>query len=74
MITDSYRKEDGKMSPESVFGPGRQFCDICIVAFSWRLTAMILEEHHPEVVADLASTNGHTPIYALTYKGKKICF
>jgi hypothetical protein len=44
------------------------------MAFSWRLTAMILEEHHPEVVADLASTNGHTPIYALTYKGKKICF
>jgi uridine phosphorylase len=74
MITDSYRKEPGKMSPESLYGPGKSIADICIVTFSWKLTAMILEEYHPDIVADLASTNGHTPIYALTYKGKRICF
>jgi len=74
MITDSYRKEDGKMSPQSIFGSGKDIADVCIITFSWKLTAMIIEEYHPELVADLASTNGHTPIYALTYKGKKICF
>jgi uridine phosphorylase len=74
MITDSYRKEPGKISPESLYGPGKAISDVCIVTFSWKLTQMILEEYHPEIVADLVSTNGHTPIYALTYKGKKICF
>ncbi|MCI1734129.1 MAG: nucleoside phosphorylase [Bacilli bacterium] len=74
MIIDSYRKEDGKMSPQSVYGPGKNIADVCIVTFSEKLTRMILEEYHPEMVADMGSTNGHTPIYVLTYQGKKICF
>jgi hypothetical protein len=60
MIIDSYRKEDGKMSPQSVYGPGKNIADVCIVTFSEKLTRMILEEYHPEMVADMGSTNGHT--------------
>jgi hypothetical protein len=71
MITDSYRKEPGKMTPENVLGPGKNITDVCITTFSCKLMAMIIEEYHPEVVADLVSTNGHTPIYAITYKGKR---
>lgn len=74
MITDSYRKEPGKMTPENVLGPGKNITDVCITTFSCKLMAMIIEEYHPKVVADLVSTNGHTPIYAITYKRKKICF
>lgn len=72
MITDSFNKSQGKISPEMIYGPGKKITDTCLVTFSHKLINLIVDTLKPEVIATIKSTNCSIPIYLLVYKGKKI--
>jgi uridine phosphorylase len=74
MITDSFSKEKGMMSPKDLYGPGQDISDICIAFFSWKIVEDILEKYHPALVATIHSTNTHSDIYSMDFHGKRICF
>ncbi|MCI2069338.1 MAG: nucleoside phosphorylase [Bacilli bacterium] len=74
MITNSYSRQKGKISPEDFFPEREKVSDICLVIFSYKLVQKVFEEYHPEIVGTLNSSSAPISIYLLEYQGKKICF
>lgn len=60
--------------PQDFYGAHEKLCDVCIITFSHKVVEKALERFACEQLTHMGSISGIFPIYALTYKGKKIAF
>ena len=75
MIVDSFdTKTSPIISPALCYGDQKHISEICIVIFSKIIYESILTDFSCEKVAEIGACNGNVPIYAFTYRDKKIVF
>lgn len=75
MITECFdRGTEPVILPEMIYGERRYLAKTCLIMFSCRLQAYLLENFACEQIAAVASCNGDIPVYAVEHHGKKIAF
>ena len=75
MLEDFFDDEtEPVVKPEAFYGPQKFVTDKCLIIFSKVIHDHLLSHCKCEQVALIKSCNGNIPIYAMEYKGEKICF
>ena len=75
MITDCYdNKSEPVISLRDFYGEPKQLVDVCLIIFSRKIHAHLLDTYKCEQIAELRACNGTTPIYKMTYRGMDIAF
>ena len=75
MITESYCAEkEALFSPGASLGERKNICDAAIATFSGIIHNAVLEKYAHQVVGQINTVNGQTPIYLLDVDGRNIIF
>jgi purine-nucleoside phosphorylase len=75
MITDTFdMTTEAIISPDKFYGTREALCDICIITFSHKIIAEILNRYECVKIAEMGTANGPIPCYKLNYKGINIAF
>ncbi|MBR3200856.1 MAG: nucleoside phosphorylase [Mogibacterium sp.] len=75
MMNEFYDPETKPLfTPEDFYGPKRDCADICIVIFSRRIYAHMLERFDCVKCGEMTGCNMFTPIQVFEYNGRRIAF
>ena len=75
MITDCYDiQTEPLIRLKDFYGEQKHLADTCLILFSKKLHAHLLETFECTEIAHITACNGNTPVYLFDYQGKKIAF
>ncbi len=72
MITDVFEKSEVLFGPKDFYGEQKHLCDKCIIVFSEKIFAYMLETYAHEEVGFIRCCNGITTVYVFEIGGIKI--
>ena len=72
MITDVFEKSEVLFGPKDFYGEQKHLCDKCIIVFSEKIFAYMLETYVHEEAGFIRCCNGITTVYVFEIDGMKI--
>lgn len=72
MITDAFEKSEVLFGPKDFYGEQKHLCDKCIIVFSEKIFAYMLETYVHEEAGFIRCCNGITTVYVFEIDGMKI--
>lgn len=72
MITDVFEKSEVLFGPKDFYGEQKHICDKCIIVFSEKIFAYMLETYAHKEVGFIRCCNGITTVYVFEIDGMKI--
>lgn len=73
MIIDSYDdKTETLINEKDFYGEKGNFCDTCLIIFSWKIFDNLKEMYHLEKCGEIHAANGSLDLFTFNYKEKRI--